>query len=159
MSHLNVNRTYAYQGFHLVSETSLSHNNFFFFFFQNLVSFSKHRSLFQPMKKLKWCFLLPKLTTEEPEQYLGKKAERSPLLSVSDLAERMCSLHWPSCFLPTARPNHLPCLGVALHTIQECWFCVCVCARARVLIHSVMSDLSFCNPLDCSPGEGIGTPL
>lgn len=130
MSHLNVNRTYAYQGFHLVSETSLSHNNFFFFFFQNLVSFSKHCSLFQPVKKLKWCFLLPKLTTEEPEQYLGKKAERSPLLSVSDLAERMCSLHWPSCFLPTARPNHLPCLGVALHTIQECWFCVCVCARA-----------------------------
>ena len=74
----------AFTWFHiLLSQTSI------FFFFRNPVSLPKHHSLsFQPLKKLRRCFLLPKLTTEESEQYFGKAAMRAPLLLVSDLAER-----------------------------------------------------------------------
>lgn len=99
---------------------------FFFFFFRNLVSLSKHCSFFQPVEKLKWCFLPPKLTIEEPKQCLGKEAERSPFFQFQ-IQQKWCAvltdLH---ALLPTARHNYLPCLGAALHTSQGFWFCVCV---------------------------------
>lgn len=93
-------------------QSLLSKTSSFFFFFQNPVSFSKHHSIFQPVKKLKRCFLLPKLTKEEP--VLGQGS--TPLLSVSDLAEVKCSLSLTFMLSAHIQTNHHPCLGVALHT-------------------------------------------
>ena len=122
----------------------LSHTTIFFFFFRNLVSLSKHCSFFQPVKKLKWCFLPPKLTTEEPKQCLGKEAERSPFFQFQ-IQQKWCAvltdLH---ALLPTARPDYLPCLGAALYTPQGFWFCVCVCVC--VCVHVCAHSLSHVWP-------------